>query len=269
MELGHSPPRNGGQTIFHLSFDGTKDALRFQAERVMIQGLLPGSRKRIRRSRPLVGNDVLEAPRARPRRHTRRAPAPRDPPGCPRARPTCSGLSVPSVKWVERQHPRPPATGGEAQARERGARVGAHKLGDTAAAPVHAPCAPRPPGRPPARRPYHTTRKDSSKNPGKTRSSLAMAQRRPKSTIPGMAEALLPDLGPARLAPVATRSPAPSGTNAKLTATRRRRARSPGPARRTRTEVSQSGRGKGTLRACADTLTGRTLGSFIAVLAWE
>lgn len=48
--------------------------------------------------------------------------------------------------------------------------------------------------RPHSRRPYHSTRTTSSKKPGKTKSSLAMAQRRPKSTIPGMAKVLLPAL---------------------------------------------------------------------------
>lgn len=138
------------------------------------------------------------------------------PPGRPRARPPRSGLSVPSEKWGERLHARPrrpraaerPCQGnvGTATARSNPAT-------QSVLPGRWNPLPPRP-GRPAARiarSPYHTTRRDSSKNPGKTRSSLAMAQRRPKSTIPGMAEAPLPGLGPARRAPLATRSPAPSG----------------------------------------------------------
>lgn len=99
MELGHNRLGNGSQAImFHLSSGGQKMPCVSRPSAVIMQGLLPGSRKRNRRSRPLVGNDVPEAPRTRPRRRTRRAPVPRDPPGCPRAWPTRSGLSEPCVK---------------------------------------------------------------------------------------------------------------------------------------------------------------------------
>lgn len=113
MELGHNRLGNGSHAImFHLSSGGQKMPCVSRPSAVIMQGLLPDSRKWNRRSRPLVGNDVPEAPRARPRRRTRRAPVPRDPPGCPRAWPTRSGLSEPSVKWVERQHPGPRRWGG-------------------------------------------------------------------------------------------------------------------------------------------------------------
>lgn len=41
----------------------------------------------------------------------------------------------------------------------------------------------------PRPRAHHSTRRNNSKKPGKTRSSLAIAQRRPNSTMPGMVNA--------------------------------------------------------------------------------
>lgn len=91
-----------------------------------------------------------------------------------------------------------------------------------------------------ARRPYHSTRRNSSKNPGKTKSSLAMAQRRPKSTIPGMAKArrLASGQPAARQSLLSVRHP--PGSTARLTATPRRRTRGRGRGRMRTLRPSQA-----------------------------
>lgn len=111
---------------------------------------------------------------------------------------------------------------------ERGAAAGARRHDTVATLGRLAPLR-----RPQARRPYHSTRRNSSKIPGKTKSSLPKAQRRPKSTIPGMAKAAPPASGrpAARRAPPRLRAlPAPQQNTA------RPRAGAPeGGARRMRT----------------------------------
>lgn len=113
-----------------------------------------------------------------------------------------------------------------------------------------------------ARHPYHNTRRKSSKNPGKTKSSLAMAQRRPKSTIPGIAKARRPGSG----RPAARRSPLgvprPPGATTHLTATPRRLTRGRSPAHAL--ADAEPGARCPTLCACADARTRTTLADCIA-----
>lgn len=93
------------------------------------------------------------------------------------------------------------------------AAAGAHPN----APPAHRPQAAGHRGSVPA--PHHSRRRDSSKAPGRTKSSLPMAQRRPNTTSPGIAH------GPARPGPLGP-APLPSGSARPAEAARSRPAAS-------------------------------------------
>ena len=193
----------------------------------MMQVAAPGSRKQIPKAtafgrQPHPGGSRGQASAPHTTGRTWRTPGPASP-----LRPQCALREMGrEAARTSSEAPR----GGQPLPRGRGHRDRALKPSDTVTPPGRSNPLPPRPGRPSARTarsPYHTTRRDSSKNPGKTRSSLAIAQRRPKSTIPGMAEAPLPERAGGYSEPRALRDPTPNrlrlGAGAREGRARRRR----------------------------------------------
>lgn len=230
---GIQPPPVQKATISHPFLWRTPDALCFHAERrndasacSWLGEADPEATAMGRRPRP--GGSRGQAPQCRKRRGPKQGtPGPASP-----LRPQCA---LREKGRAERQDAGPRRSRAvERPAQENVGTAWARTEPETRPLQPAPSASPQlPAARPAARtacRPYHTTLRDSSKNPGKTRSSLAMAQRRPNSTIPGMAEAPLPGLGAAAARRWPFRAPLPSEPKAKLTATQRRRERGSGPA---------------------------------------